>query len=340
MGNTLYKTPGTSNLDLKDSELTNFIKNIFLNDKTLRKRVCCTGNPSQYIRLPVIDKLRNLNDTVVKIDFSDVVKEDNFCSIKNDSDVSLNYGYNGSVNNEVSNFTNREKGGFDKDKWAHNDTSNCKAFYDDDREGGFCRDVYDIDGYLSSFRSGTGKYSQNPDYDKTRDIVNFNNYQDCNCINSIFNVEHHQHSETLSDNLKQFLDPYSYDMLCRSQYSYAYANQDMKDAKIGCLNVADYTRLNLSEGSNLTNLQKCQSDSDSDPSPPPQDPSPPPQDPSPPPSPPQSQDPSPPPSQDSSPPQSPQQPLSITELLNNHPEYMAIPIVILLLILFIIYELI
>jgi hypothetical protein len=366
MGNTLYKPNSTGiktdlncNINSEITEnckvpLTKLIEDTFKKDPEIRKRVCCTGIGKKYIRLPAINDAGELDDTVIAINFTENdLNDPKFCSIDG-----TNYGWNeqnrGSYN---SSFSYRKP-----DRYYLDETDNCVLFYKNSNKTGFCDKILNNTSYNPNFKgqdSGYRSRGDSTEYPSEPKNINgmlkFNNYEDCNCMNSILHQNNipAYNKKDIMKNYTETLDPYSYDALCSLHYGQTFNDNEEGDQKIDCLN-AIFVENNTLTNSNLNEVQTCKQDDgnyknvhdnqmnsepvlpsvDKDDSPTIQqmkkmsaktsasqlDPQP-----------------------DLQPePTSPvsQESLSFSELINQHPEYIGIGIIILLMVLFLIYELI
>lgn len=224
MGNILY-TPGTEDpTNLKKSLLTAHIIKTLKNNDELKKRACCIGSTKIFVRLPFFNpNTKELDDTVIGIDFSkDEYGNDienwhkGFCNID-----SKNYGYNENDQDEATGdfFTISDKG--------HRSITGdeCTIFYEGEedaagnRSGGFCKSIQSNSSYYPNFRK-SHKFSiegekQTFEEDGTQRIY-LNNYSDCNCVNSDVIDDKYTPNDNLSRQLIQQLNnPYSIDSLCK-----------------------------------------------------------------------------------------------------------------------------
>jgi hypothetical protein len=238
MGNTLYKTKysGTevikNRFELKNNLLNKFIINTLKKDTELQKRACCIGSSIIYVRLPFVNN-GTLDETVVMVDFS---KDEDGGEIK-DWKINFclidqkNYGY---VNKQLSsNFGVIDEGNY---RAITDDT--CSTFYKGTEENnGFCSKI-------KNEKQFENKVSQDIDEINDKKKITINTYSDCNCINSP--VHELATNNNAISSIASLLNPYSSDKNCKENSNNLHVFRDEENQDPPCISIQEVTNNDFS----------------------------------------------------------------------------------------------
>jgi hypothetical protein len=260
MGNIISDS---NNYITQNTELKKLIENWALNDydaglnynKTgtpiknlLRKRACCTRNPTMTIALPNIDlthsKLIKEGYTPIKIN---VFNQSQLASLDIYSPLCKFPNENKSETGSFSYY----QGILSKGTYVNNA---CSAIYmDGTTDLNLCKKIKNENKsiYSKTSQQAYGYYAEQPN-----NLTNYNNYYDCTCKNSILQDLDLNVFETNVNNKEMIVQ--NNDSYCKTCSNggrcFIETNQNAENI---CINMANVERLTAQGGSSINNVQNC-----------------------------------------------------------------------------------